>query len=147
MLWIIIIGIIIVLDQITKVLITKNVEINGLITVINKFFYITHVQNKGAAWSILENKRYFFIVITVIISILIAYYLLKSKDRFLKLSFSFILGGALGNLIDRIIKGSVTDFFEFHFGSYIFPIFNVADIFVVIGTFLLAAYVLFISKE
>lgn len=145
--WFLIAALIIILDQAVKYVIMHSLEVGELIKIINGFFYITYVRNKGAAWSILENQRVFFIIITTIVSLVIAYELAKSKDRVLRTSFSFILGGAIGNLIDRVRLGSVTDFLEFHFGTYIFPIFNIADSFVVVGTFLLAIYLLFIQKD
>jgi len=147
MIWLLIALIVIALDQVSKYIIVKNVEMGNIITVINNFFYITHHENKGAAWGILQNGRYFFITLTILVCIFIIYVLFKSDSTVLKTSLSFILGGAVGNLTDRIAKGSVTDFFEFHFGSYVYPIFNVADSFVVVGTFILAFYLLFIHKD
>ncbi|HHV98570.1 MAG TPA: signal peptidase II [Clostridiaceae bacterium] len=147
MFWAIIVILIIAADQVSKFFITKNVDLGELIEIIRNFFYITYIRNKGAAWSIFQNGRYFFIVMTIIASILIIYFLLKSKNKILSLSLSFILGGAIGNLIDRIAAGSVVDFLEFHFWSYRFPVFNVADIFITTGTILLAYYLIFIYKE
>ncbi len=145
--WIIIIVLIATIDQISKYLIIKNVKYNELIPVIDNFFYITYHENKGAAWGILQNKRYIFIISTIILSIIMGYILFKTENRMLKLSLSFILGGAIGNLIDRILKGSVADFLDFHFGSYNFPTFNVADMFIVIGTIILAIFILFFYQE
>jgi signal peptidase II len=147
MLWLFISALLIILDQITKYYINSNVDIGVMHPVINSFFYITHYENTGIAWSLLNNKTYIFVPITIILTIAVGYYLRKTSEVFLKLCLSLVLGGAVGNLIDRIYKGSVTDFLEFHFGSYIFPIFNVADICVVIGVFLLAYYILFLYKE
>ncbi len=147
MLWIILIGIIVIIDQVVKYIIIQNVEIGSLVTVIDKFFYITHIKNTGAAWSILQGKRIFFVVVTFLACLLIGYYLYKAEHKLLKLALSLIFAGAMGNLIDRVVKGSVTDFLEFHFGSYIFPVFNIADMSVVIGTCLLAFYMFFIYKE
>ncbi len=147
MIWAVIAVLIVILDQTTKFYITRNVSFENPINVINNFFYITHTTNKGAAWGILQNGRYFFIPLTIIVSIALIYFLAKSDNKILKLSLSLILGGAAGNLIDRIIKGSVVDFLDFYFGSYNFPTFNVADSFVVVGTFLLAYYMLFVYQE
>ena len=137
MLWILIISIVIGIDQFTKFIIVKNLVIGGSITVINKFFYIYHIGNIGAAWNILEGQRVLFIIISSIASLAILYFLVKSKNKLLKLTLSLIFSGAIGNLIDRVLKGSVTDFLRFDFGSYTFPIFNVADMSVVIGSALL----------
>lgn len=147
MLWILIIIFIAVFDQLTKFFVQSKIELYEMRPVVDKFFYITHVTNKGAAWSIFQNGRYFFIVLTTIISAVMFYVLFKVDDRLLKYSLSFILGGAIGNLIDRILRGKVTDFLEFHFGNYQFPTFNIADCFIVIGSFLLGYYLLFVYKE
>jgi len=145
--WIIIILLIVAIDQVSKYLIIKNVKYNDLIPVIDKFFYITYHENKGAAWGIMENKRFILITSTIILSSVMGYILYKTENRMLELSLSFILGGAIGNLIDRILKGSVADFLDFHFGSYNFPTFNIADSFVFIGTIFLAIFILFFYHE
>ena len=147
MLWIAIAVAIVALDQISKFLIVSNVDFGQQIPVINDFFYITHWKNTGAAWGILENGRFFFIPFTIILSIVLIYIHIKSDNKFLKLALSIILGGAMGNFIDRVYQGSVVDFLQFFFGTYQFPIFNVADSFVVIGTGLMIWYIIFIQKE
>lgn len=149
MIWIIIAVIVCALDQLSKYLIVQNIPIGGGHTVINDFFYLNHIKNQGAAMGILQNGGIILIPLTIIVSGAIVYFLLKSKSKILNISLSFILGGALGNLIDRIFKGSVTDFFDFRIKFLTFwrYIFNVADVFVVVGTFILAFYLLFIYKE
>lgn len=147
MLWGIIIVLIVALDQISKYVVVKNINFGDAITIIDKFFYLTYWENKGAAWGIFQNGRYFFIAMTTVVSVIMAYILYKAENKLLKASISMILGGAIGNLIDRILRGSVVDFLDFHFGTYHFPTFNVADSFVVVGTFLLAYYLIFIYKE
>lgn len=147
MLWILIIGIIVILDQFVKFMVVKNLAIGASVTVINKFFSIYHIGNTGAAWSILDGQRVLFIIITSVACVAIAYFLVKSKNKLLKLSLSLIFAGAVGNLIDRVLKGSVTDFLRFDFGSYMFPVFNVADMSVVIGSALLMYYMFFIYKD
>lgn len=135
------------LDQVSKLLIINNVEIGEKISVINDFFYITHYKNEGIAWSMLENKGYIFIPITIIVAVVLSYMIFKNKEKLFRFSLAVILSGAIGNLIDRVLLGSVTDFLEFHFGSYVFPIFNVADICVVLGAIALVIYVLFFYDE
>lgn len=147
MLWIIISLIVVIVDQVSKQMIIGNMNYGQAVPVIDRFFYITYHANKGAAWSILQNGRIFFLIITPIIAAIIIRFIFKSENKFLKLSLSLILGGAAGNYVDRLLKGSVIDFLQFNFGSYSFPIFNAADSFVVIGTILLAVYMLFIYKE
>lgn len=145
--WIIIIVLIVAIDQVSKYMIIKNVSYNKMIPVINNFFYITYHENKGAAWGIMQNKIYIFIPLTIILSVVMVYILFRTESKMLKLALSFIIGGAIGNLIDRISKGSVADFLDFHFGSYNFPTFNIADSFIVIGTIILAIFILFFYQE
>jgi signal peptidase II len=147
MIWMIIVIAAVILDQTTKYIVSKNIEPGQLIPVIDNFFYLTYHENKGAAWGILQGRRYLFIILTLVVSIVMAYYLIKTDSKYLKFSLSLILGGAFGNLIGRISKGSVADFLDFHFGKYNFPTFNVADICITVGTCILAYYLLFIYKE
>jgi signal peptidase II len=147
MLWIAIAIAIVALDQASKFLIINNINLGQQIPVIGDFFNITHWKNTGAAWGILENGRLFFIPFTIVLSAVLIRIHMKSDSKFLKLSITIILGGALGNFIDRAFRGSVVDFLQFIFGSYQFPIFNVADSFVVIGTALMVYYILFMQKE
>lgn len=145
--WILIVAAIAALDQITKYLIMKNLKLSESITVIKDFFYIVRVENTGAAMGILQNGRYFLIPVTIVIGTIITFMLMKTESIFLKVSLSFILGGALGNFIDRVFRGKVTDFLDFYFGRFHFWTFNVADIFIVVGTIMLAVYILFFYKE
>lgn len=148
MIWAAIILAIIGLDQLTKYIVIRNIAYTKSIPVIDGFFYLTHWKNTGAAWGIMEGWRFFLIPVTVIVAIVLVYYLTKSDNKIFKGSLSMILGGAVGNLIDRIFRrDGVIDFLDFHFGSYNFPTFNVADCFIVIGTFLLAFYILFFVRD
>lgn len=131
----------VVADQISKYFVVENIELHEKITLIPGFFDFTHVRNPGSAFSILADRSWGIYVLISISSIACAgiLYLLyragKKKMPFLfQLALTFILAGAAGNLIDRIRYKSVVDFFQFTFGSYVFPIFNVADICVVCGT-------------
>ncbi len=146
MIWIILIVLGVALDQVTKYLITSNMEFEAQIPIIENFFYITHWRNKGAAWGILQNGRLLFIPLTIVISIVLIYILFKTNSRMLKFSLSLILAGAIGNLIDRVFVGSVVDFLQFFIGSYPFPVFNVADMMVDIGAFILIVYMIFFQK-
>lgn len=147
MLWIILSLIIVILDQITKYIVVKNIDVGEMIPVIDKFFYLTLHMNSGAAWGVLKNGRVFFLIIVPIISAFVIYYLFKHKEKFLRFSLALILAGAVGNYIDRLLAGEVTDFLLFYIGTYPFPIFNVADIAVTCGTIAMAIYVFFIYKE
>ena len=127
-------------DQGTKYLIASRMDIGEQISVIGNFFLITSHRNRGAAFGILEDQRWFFIVITTIVVIAIIWYLkkvMKTKNKLLPVALSLVLGGAFGNFVDRVIAGEVVDFLQFNFGSYEFPIFNVADSCIVIGVALI----------
>ncbi|NMA95762.1 MAG: signal peptidase II [Clostridiales bacterium] len=142
---IIIILAIIALDQITKHWAANHLQQKGTMVVIKDIFSFTYVENRGAAFGILQNQRWLFIGLTIIVCIGMVYYLYTNQDfnLIMKLGLYFILGGAIGNLIDRIYNGYVVDMFHFTFIN--FPVFNVADCFVVIGTIILASYILFVE--
>ena len=146
MIWALIIISGFILDRLSKLWVLDSL-VGNPITVVKDFFYLRHLENEGAAFSILQGKTLLLTVLTSIVALVLVYVLVKNKDKFLRTTISIILAGALGNLYDRIFRGSVVDFLEFHFGSYVFPTFNVADTLVVIGTILLAIYILFIYKE
>ena len=145
MLYFIILSLILVFDIFTKYLSSFYFKVSE-IEVIKNILYFTYVENRGAAFGIMQNKQWFFILITLILIIAMILYILKVKpqDILLKLSLSFIIGGGIGNLIDRVFKGYVVDFIDLRIINY--PVFNIADCFVVIGAVLLCVYILF-SKE
>lgn len=134
----IIAGILIVIDQITKWIVVKNMELYEQLIIIQDFFYFTSHRNKGAAWGILEGQMIFFYIITTIVVIGVIYYMQKyAKDsKLLAISLSFILGGAIGNFIDRLFRGEVVDFLDFIIFGYDYPIFNVADSALLVGVIL-----------
>ena len=140
--WMIISFLIIILDQISKILVDKLIPLNSSISVIKNFFSICYVQNKGAAFSILQNARWVFIIFTIIIVAAAIFVLIKGyfKSNFATLSIAFVIGGGIGNLIDRIFLGYVIDFISLKFWSYNFAIFNIADSFVCIGTIMFGVY-------
>ncbi len=149
MAWIIIIALLTILDQVTKYLTGLYIASHAKITVINGFFYLTNVINKGAAWSLLGNKSwgiYVLSAISFVAALVLIYLIFKLDDKLLKFFLSLVCAGTLGNLIDRVFYGGVTDFLEFHFGAYIFPVFNVADCLIVLGGIGLAVSFLFIPK-
>lgn len=127
------------IDQISKLLVVKSLSINNSTEIIKNFFYLTYTNNDGAAFSILTGQRIFLIVVSIIIIILLLYYLKKNKidNKIETLAISLIIGGSLGNLIDRLVRGYVIDFFDVKIFGYNFPIFNIADTFIVVGAFLL----------
>lgn len=130
---------VIVLDQWTKWLIVKKLELGESIRVIQDFFYITSHRNRGAAWGILQGQMWFFYIITVIVIIGIIYYIQKETKGKWKLgvSLGLMLGGAIGNFIDRVFRKEVVDFINTFVLGYDFPVFNIADSSLVIGVILM----------
>jgi len=142
--------IVLLLDRLTKRLVAKDVSLHDSVTVIKHVFYITHVENRGAAFGIFNDSPsqwkigllvLFFIVALVIVSAL----LWKSSHSLTAsaIGLSLILGGAMGNLWDRLLNGRVVDFLLVYIGSYQWPAFNVADSAIVVGAGLLVFEILF----
>jgi len=131
--------IVIILDQWTKWLVVKRMELGESITVIENWFYITSHRNRGAAWGILQGQMWFFYLITVIVIIGIVYYIQKAAkgNRLLGVALGLMLGGAIGNFYDRVVHKEVVDFIHTYIFNYNFPIFNIADSALVIGVGLL----------
>ncbi len=130
-----------IFDQITKIYI-NNILNYGESIFVNSYFNIILVYNEGAAFSFLANQggwqKYFLIFFSTIASVIILIFLKKNLDKKLFcLALSFILGGALGNLIDRILYGYVTDFLDIHIDNLHWPAFNIADSSITIGAILL----------
>lgn len=130
------------IDQLIKIIIDTKLEITESIPVIHNFFNITYVKNNGAAFSILSGKINFLIILSIIALILLLYYLLKkiNFNKFEILSYSLLLSGIMGNLIDRIFRNSVVDYLDFNIFGYPFPIFNFADICIVVGCLILILF-------
>lgn len=130
---------VIALDQFSKWLVVKNMSIYEHIPIIENFFYLTSHRNKGAAWGILEGQMWFFYIITIVVVIIVMYYIkaFYKKSKLMAFSLSFILGGAIGNFIDRATRKEVVDFLDFNIFGYDYPIFNVADSALVVGVIML----------
>jgi len=109
------------------------------ITIINNVLYITSHRNRGAAWGILQGQMWLFYVITIVVIVAIMYYLHKAArgKMLLGVSLALMLGGAIGNFIDRVFRKEVVDFIHTYIFSYNFPVFNIADSSLVIGVILL----------
>ena len=133
------IGVVIfILDQISKSIISTYLEINEPITIIRKYFYIRYINNLGASWGILSNSRVLLIVLSILaLIILIRYINTFKKTRLNTIGFGFLIGGIMGNLCDRLLFGYVRDFIDLIIIHYDFPVFNIADIFIVIGVIIL----------
>lgn len=131
--------ILVIIDQVSKIIVTNNLTNNKSVEVIKSFFYLTYTNNTGAAFSILTGKRILLILVSLIVIGILIYYIKKTKieKKINKIALSLVIGGSIGNLIDRIIKGAVIDFLDFKIFGYNYPIFNLADTFIVLGVFLL----------
>ncbi|MDU1320016.1 MAG: signal peptidase II [Clostridium botulinum] len=135
----------IVLDRISKIWALNTLASGKDIVIIKNLFSLSYLENRGAAFGIFQNRLIFLSLITVIVILGVAYFIVKYKptSKLLKISLSLIISGAIGNLIDRIYYKFVVDFIMLHYKDvYFFPTFNVADTLVVIGTILLAIYIL-----
>ncbi|WP_462409944.1 signal peptidase II [Neobacillus sp. Marseille-QA0830] len=140
---------IILLDQFTKWLILTKMYFGESIPVIENVLYITSHRNRGAAWGILQGQMWLFYLITIIVIAAIIYYMqthAKGK-RLLGVSLAFMLGGAIGNFIDRVFRKEVVDFIHSFIFGYNFPVFNIADSSLVIGVGLLIIQMLLEEKS
>ena len=140
--WLWLSGFLIVIDQITKSWVSQVLLLYQAVP-ISKYISLTLAHNQGAAFSFLEGaggwQRWFFISVAVIVSIVIFVWLfrLPKPKPWLACALSLVMGGALGNLLDRIVFGYVVDFVHFHVNNWYWPAFNVADSSICIGTFIL----------
>lgn len=134
------------LDQWSKYLTVQNISLGETKEFIPGFLSLTHLRNTGAAWSLLEGKMIFFYVITVIVSVVIIYLLIKNykKSVWYSVGLSFVLAGAIGNFIDRVRLGYVVDMLQTDFMN--FPIFNVADSTLVVGVICIFIYLVLDEK-
>lgn len=143
----IVVFLILFLDQISKVVVSEKLFLHQSIPIVKGFFHVTLIHNRGAAFGILKNQVYIFIVISIVAIILI-FSSLFNHQRHKKIScytiaLGLILSGAVGNLIDRVLFGYVIDFLDFR----IWPVFNVADSAITIGAALLGWGILFSKKN
>jgi signal peptidase II len=145
-------GVVLVLDQITKYVVEGHIRLHDVIIVIPGFFNLTHVRNKGAAFGILSSlpevwRSAFFIVVTIIAVAAIILLITKTHERLPVYAFSLIAGGAVGNVIDRMRYGEVVDFIQWYVKSYYWPSFNVADSAISIGVALLVVEMVFGKQQ
>lgn len=127
--------IIFVIDQILKSVVQLN---NVNVSVVDNFFRLTYYQNTGAAWSILEGHSYLLILISIIMLVLVFNMMYSYEDDKLNnAAFGLLIGGILGNLCDRVFYGMVRDFIDIRLFGYEFPVFNIADMAIVIGVLLI----------
>lgn len=143
LLWMIISLAVVGADQLIKYIVIENVSSTDTIGVIPEILDIIYVKNTGAAFSILEGKTYILSLVSFVVCCLLVWYLVKKRPeaRLLRTSLGLILGGAFGNLIDRVFRHFVIDFISVTFIN--FPVFNLADIAITVGAVLLMVYVIF----
>lgn len=121
-------------DQGVKWLVMDTLAYGTSVSVLNSFFKLTYVQNDGAAWSLFSGNQFFLIGVAFLALVFIYCYLVKSNTSFkMEVIFGLLYGGILGNLIDRLRLGYVVDYFDFNIFGYAFPVFNIADICIVIA--------------
>ncbi|WP_408954380.1 signal peptidase II [Natroniella sp. ANB-PHB2] len=136
---------VVILDQGTKYLIIENLRLHQSIPIIEDIFHLTYIRNQGAAFGILQGRLTFLIVVTMLAIILLAlfYNELPIDNRFSRIILGLGIGGALGNLIDRVRLGYVVDFFDFR----VWPVFNVADIAIVVTVAIFSYWLLVIEGK
>lgn len=122
-----------VVDQIIKIFLSSKMIVNQSFILIKNFLSITLVHNKGAAFSILTGSRFLLIIIALLVLAVLVIYIKKQDviDYIDAFAYSLLIGGTLGNLMDRIVHGYVIDYISLGFGEFYFPIFNFADICIV----------------
>lgn len=151
MLAFIITAVCIFLDQVTKLLVMNYLKGHRPLVIAENLLSFVYVENRGAAFGILQNKLWFFVLVTVISVAVLLYalvYYYKGMPVWLIVSLSLILGGVIGNFIDRIRLGYVVDFISVRIMNRIdFAVFNLADSFIVIGAIMLMIYILFIENK
>lgn len=130
---ILVICILIIMDQISKLLVVIKMNENKSHTVIPRYLKITSIRNRGAALGILEGQRNLFIIISFVVLIVFTYLLINEKTFYNSLTYIFIISGTVGNLLDRIIRKEVVDFIDITIFRINFPIFNFADFYLFLG--------------
>ena len=149
--WLGLAALVIGLDQLTKAMIMGSLAFGEVVPIMS-FFNIKYTVNPGAAWSFLADaggwQRWFFIALAVGISTWLVFMIRQhQQERWAPMAFSLILGGAIGNVIDRIYLGVVVDFLDFHAGGYHFPAFNVADSAITLGVIVMLADQFFVQPK
>ncbi|MDD5173855.1 MAG: signal peptidase II [Candidatus Omnitrophota bacterium] len=134
-------SLILLIDRLTKYILFRDLSEGESISVVPGIFHITLVLNSGAAFGLLKGRSAFFIVLTALVIVFICFYIIRGgcKDILTLIALGFILGGAAGNLIDRVLFGYVIDFLDFR----IWPVFNIADASINIGAFILVIKLIF----
>ena len=140
--------VIVIGDQVTKIIVDHTLSLGGSYAIIDNFFYFTYAHNTGAAWGMLAGKISLFLIVSVVAAIGIIYYFMKSESyqKLTRFGLVLVFGGLIGNLIDRLAFGYVRDFIDFIIFGYNFPIFNVADSTLVVGVICIFIYLILDEK-
>ena len=146
-LWAAAIVALIALDQGTKAFFSTNRAQFNEREILPGFFYLTYLENRGAAFSMLQNFRWGFVALTIVAIVVMCRFFFLQKSFWARLPLALLIAGAAGNLVDRALQGFVVDFLHFYPFGYNFPVFNVADICVCVGAGLLAVWLLFLYRE
>ncbi len=139
-------AVIVAVDQLTKAVVRNNMSIGESIPIINNFFHLTYITNDGMAFGLdFPGGSFLFNLVSISLTIFLGWYYWQERNSniILRISLLCILAGAIGNLIDRVLFGTVVDFFDFMIGGYHWYVFNIADSSVTVGMFL---YILFSIK-
>lgn len=141
-------SVIVLIDLVTKTWVQNTMALYESIPVIPGFFSITYLKNTGAAWSILDGQRWFFILLASIVCVVLVRLFMKEKDDVLvQAGLALMFAGTFGNLFDRVVHGYVRDMLAFIIFNYDFPVFNVADVSLVIGVGLIGLAVLLEERK
>lgn len=134
-----------IFDQLVKIAIVRHIKPIKTLVIVPNFLNFTYVENTGAAFGLLKNQRYFFIIISVVLIVAFFYFVIfhKISDKIFTAAVTLILGGGIGNFIDRIFLGYVIDYIDLAFFA---PVCNLADFSICIGSFLLVFYIIFRYK-
>lgn len=137
------------IDQLSKFMIINNFDVNTGKSIISSFFSIVYIRNTGAAWGFFSNGTIALAILSIVFLIFIIKYILDLKEinKIDTFSYGLLIGGIIGNLIDRLIRNYVVDFLSFKFFSYSFPVFNIADCFIVVSIILICVMYLLNSRE
>lgn len=137
-------AVLVFIDQLLKLLVVNTIKIGGPVTVLDPLLRFVYVENKGAAFGMLENQRWIFITLTAVVMVVLIVVLFRAKNRskLFFVSLALIIGGGIGNLIDRIFLGYVVDYIQL---SFFPPVCNFADYCITFGTVLLVVYLFFVS--
>lgn len=139
-------GLVVVIDQVIKYFVAMYLPQAGVVTVIPHLLDLNYVENRGVAFGMFENMRWIFVALTSVIIVILLYIIIfkKIKSKMFLISSALIIGGGIGNLIDRVLYGYVIDYLQLSFFS---PVCNFADYAVTVGTVLLVIYLLFMSDS